>query len=190
MIGFKKYSAAKKSAREKVSAPTIPVRIPPKQTNSAQNKSRFWKPEYQKFRVRSGIKTFRDLEVYQQSNQLSAEIFQFKLPPKAKNRRNLTVEIDKLQTWTKQIPRLIAESYGDKFGNLSQSLGKLETAAQLISGIIAKIDFLLASLEHSDSKELLLQWLKKYQIQRVRILNLKRAWGRIFRKGSKNYLMG
>jgi hypothetical protein len=142
----------------------------------------FWKPEYKKFRVRSGIRTFRDLEVYQQTTQLSAEIFAFTLPPKVKNRKNLNLEIVKLQDWSRQIPRLIAESYGDKFGNLSQSLGKLETAAQLISGIIAKIDFLLASLEHSDSKEILLQWLKKYQSQRVRILNLKRAWGKVFRK--------
>jgi|GEM_PF-728985 len=188
MIGFKKYPATKKvhsgdsRKRTPVCDSTIPAKIPHKQTNLTQNKSRFWKPEYQKFRVRSGIKTFRDLEVYQQSTQLSAEIFQFKLPPKTKNRLNLNLEIAQLQDSSRQIPRLIAESYGDKFGNSALALGKLETSAQLISGIITKIDFLLASLDHSASKEMLLQWLKKYQIQRVRILNLKRAWERIFRK--------
>ena len=38
------------------------------------------KQEYRKFRVKSPIKTFRDLEVYKNTTFLIAEIFQIKIP--------------------------------------------------------------------------------------------------------------
>lgn len=57
---------------------------------------------------------------------------------------------------------------------------------QIISDIIAKIDFLVAALntgegsrEESDE---LTEILKKYQRQRTKILNLKNAWDRLFGK--------
>ena len=39
---------------------------------------------YNKFRVRTPVKTFRDLEVYQESTKLAAQIFNLKLPTKYK----------------------------------------------------------------------------------------------------------
>lgn len=62
-----------------------------KYQKSYKNKSarkRTWAPEYKKFRVKSPIKTFRDLEVYRQTTQLSAQIFQLELPKTMKNRKN------------------------------------------------------------------------------------------------------
>ena len=60
----------------------------------ANKSSAKWKPEYKKFRVKSSIKSFRDLEVYKQTTQLSVEIFQFELPETIKNRKKLTAEIE------------------------------------------------------------------------------------------------
>ncbi|MBI4647518.1 MAG: hypothetical protein HY738_13250 [Bacteroidia bacterium] len=141
-----------------------------------------WRPEYKKFRVKSSIKSFRDLEVYKQTTQLCVEIFQFELPETIKNRKKLTSEIEIMYELAKNIPRLIAESYGDKFNDLNGSLQKLEKAMQIISDIITKVDFLVASVDSQEVKETLNKILKKYQTQRVKIFNLKRAWDRVFNK--------
>jgi len=38
------------------------------------------KQEYKKYRVKSAIKSFRNLEVYKKTTELSAELFQMELP--------------------------------------------------------------------------------------------------------------
>ena len=38
------------------------------------------KLEYQKFRVRTPIRTFRDLDVYKDTTRLAADIFNLKIP--------------------------------------------------------------------------------------------------------------
>lgn len=139
-----------------------------------------WNPEYRKFRVKSTIKTFRDLEVYKQTTWLSAEIFKLKLPSKLQNRKRIKEEIDNLYGISKQVPRLIAESYGDKFDSFSGAMQKLERAMRMISVIIAKLDFLTASTDNVQIKDEFNGFLKKYQYQRVKILNLKKAWIRVF----------
>jgi hypothetical protein len=141
------------------------------------------KQEYRKFRVKSPIKTFRDLEVYKNTTFLIAEIFQIKIPESAKV---LEKEFEILKEIAKPIPRLIAESYGDKFPNIKLSLNKLERAMQLISDVIAKIDFLIVSIKEQETKESLIKILRKYQMQRVKILNLQRAWNRLFNKPLDN----
>ncbi|MFH1798844.1 MAG: hypothetical protein ABH844_05900 [Candidatus Omnitrophota bacterium] len=138
--------------------------------------------EYKKFRVRTAIKTFRDLEVYKQTTQLSSEIFQLEISAAEKNETKLMEEAEILYRLSKNIPRLIAESYGDKFSEFDKAMNKLEKTAQLISAVISKIDFLTASVETINTKETLNKFLKKYQIQRVKILNLKKAWIRVFKQ--------
>ncbi len=139
--------------------------------------------EYKKFRVKSAIKTFRDLEVYKQTTWLSAEIFRLKLPAKLQNKRKIKEEINKLYEISKQVPRLIAESYGDKFDSFGGAMIKLEKAMRMISVIIAKLDFLTASTDNAQIKDECSGFLKKYQYQRVKILNLKKAWIRVFAPG-------
>ena len=83
------------------------------------------KLEYKKYRVKSPIKSFRDFEVYKITTQLAVEIFQIEFPKEAKIYEK---EIDILKDLAKPIPKLIAESYGDRFTSLSLALGKLERA--------------------------------------------------------------
>lgn len=61
-------------------------------------------------------------------------------------------------------------------------IAKLEKAMQLISDTISKIDFLTVAVDdkNKEFKEILDGILKKYQIQRRKILNLKNAWSRVF----------
>ncbi len=132
--------------------------------------------EYQKFRVRTPIRTFRDLDVYKDTTKLAADIFGLKLPVSVKQ---LYTEFELLYGLAKNVPRLIAESYGNKFDDFNLSQAKLEKASEIISGIIAKIDFLIVSCEESDLIAQLADFLKKYQTHRRKILNLKNAWRRV-----------
>lgn|SRR3989338_1868963 len=138
------------------------------------------KMEYKNFRVRSAIKSFRDLEVYKVTMQLSADIFQFDIPFKIKNHKEILEQTVWLKEQAQMVPKMIAQSYGDKFSDLTGALNKLEQCMQLISDLITKIDFLMVLIDHAESRDALYAFLKKYQIQRVKILNLKKAWMRVF----------
>jgi len=145
------------------------------------NKINLFLMEYKKYRVKSIIKTFRDLEVYQSTTSLASEIY--KLEISDGNTKSIEQEKEILIGLSKQIPKLIAESYGDKFSDLMMSLSKLENCMRLISDVIAKIDFLLMIINDKDNKEKLNKILSKYQTQRRKILNLKKSWERVFKNG-------
>ncbi|MCR4327881.1 MAG: hypothetical protein NUV46_04865 [Nanoarchaeota archaeon] len=140
----------------------------------------FGKSEYNKnsFRVRSPVKTFRDLEVYQTTIKLSNLIQSLDF---LKDERNNLREI------SESIPRLIAESYGDKFEDIKMSEKKLDEAIILVVDIITKIDILRERfLEDREKKEMLDKLILKYGYQKVRIFNLKKAWKRVFDKEGEN----
>lgn len=143
------------------------------------------KLEYRSFRVRGHIKSFRDLEIYKQTTLLSSQIFKLNLPPNLINKKRLEEELQILHGISKQIPRLIAESYGNKFTNRLQAYDKLEEAMQYASQVIAKLDFLIAAIDHLDTKQTLVKMLQKYEVQRRKTLNLKRAWERVEKKINK-----
>jgi len=134
-----------------------------------------FKPSYNRsFRVRGIVKTFRDLEVYQTTIQLSNILT---------NLDFLNYEKEELKKISESIPRLIAESYGDKFDSMDISEKKLDEAVKLISNIITKIDLYRAKFcEIKEQKAILDRLLMKYGYQKIKILNLKKAWKRVFGK--------
>ena len=126
------------------------------------------------FRVRSPVKTFRDLEVYQTTIKLSNILLGLNFLDEEKN------EIKKI---SEDIPKLIAESYGNKFDSFEIAEKKLDESITLITNIITKLDILKEkSFELKDEKALLDNLITKYGYQKMRILNLKRAWKRVFGK--------
>ena len=137
--------------------------------------------QYKKIRVRTPVRTFRDLEVYQQAIKLSADVFNLKLPAKFKDPA-ICGEVDKLKEISKIVPKMIVESYDDKFSNFSLAEKKLEKAIKAINLIIAKLDFLNAFVEDEKWREELLGILKRYERVKIRTLNLKKAWTRVFKK--------
>ncbi len=141
----------------------------------------YQKQEYNKYRVRTSVKSFRDLEVYRQTTLLCSEIFKF-IPEikKIKKDKCLLDEFKILYSLSKLIPKLIAESYGDRFSSNELAFSKLEQAMRIIANIITKIDFITATIENNDIKEALNKILSKYQKQRVKINNLRRAWTRVY----------
>ena len=143
---------------------------------------------YQNFRVKSPVKTFRDLEVYQQTTKLSADIFVLKIPAKRKNDKDVLDEIGKLKEISKQIPRLIVEAYGDKFTDLELAGKKMEKSAYFTNMVVAKLDFLNALIDDEKFRTDASDILKRYQRVKLRIINLKRAWNRVFRVANGKYL--
>jgi hypothetical protein len=141
----------------------------------------YQKQEYQKYRVKSPIKSFRDLEVYRQATLLSSEIFKF-IPDikKKKKDKYLLEEFEILYSLSKLVPKLTAESYGDRFSDKELAFAKLEQTMRVIANIVAKIDFIVEVMEDKEIKESLNKILAKYQRQRVKINNLRRAWLRVY----------
>ncbi|MFH1402538.1 MAG: hypothetical protein ABIG87_02865 [Patescibacteria group bacterium] len=147
------------------------------------------------FRVRGPIKSFRDLDVYTKTTSLSAEIFLLK----SLENFDFVEELQILKTLAKQVPKMIAESYGNRFDNFSLATRKLEKTAEMITAVISKIDFLISVLDNTKVeqvaeqveqteqeiatlakfKEKISRILKDYSINRAKVLNLKKAWIRI-----------
>jgi len=142
------------------------------------------------FKVRGPIKSFRDLDVYNKSTALSADIFTLQVPQGL----GLIEEIELLKNISKHIPKMIAESYGNRFDNFSVAERKLEKTAEVITAVISKIDFIISIIkkikekEISDTEEVvefekkINQLLRDYSTNRAKVLNLKRSWVRLNEK--------
>lgn len=137
------------------------------------------KLEYKNYKVRTAVKSFRDLEVYQKTISLSSEIFnvceKIRRSKKALSQR-LLEEFETLYKFSKNVPRLIAESYGDRFSDFTKGIVKMEETMRIVSNIVTKIDCLVLLVDSEEITESLNKAREKYQKQRVKINNLKRAW--------------
>lgn len=130
------------------------------------------------FRVKSAIRSFRDLEVYQKTVELATDAHNLVFPEHYKT--TTASSHAKLIENAEKVPKFIAESYGDKFENIALSLQKLERAQRIIADIITQIDILRSLLANDAGKEALDKLLIKYQGQKRKILNLQRAWRKVF----------
>lgn len=139
---------------------------------------------YQKFRVKTPVKTFRDLEVYQEAVKLSAQIFNLKLPAKHQS-EELEQELKTLKENSKLIIKLLVESYGDKFSSMKEASKKMELVLTSCNMIVAKLDFFNALVEEQEWRDQLSEMLKKFQRLKIKTLNLKRAWERVFHNNKK-----
>ena len=108
-------------------------------------------------RVKSMVRSFRDLEVYQKSIQLAIKMAPF--------------------GDSKEIPKTIARAYGLKFEDKELAIQEMGKALILASETIATID-LAREEAKGPEKEQLDSLLTKYQRLRTKILNLKRAWSK------------
>jgi len=141
--------------------------------NYKYNKYNPNKADYSKFRVRSIIKSFRDLEVYQKTITLSEQIINLEFLSEQ--------EILEIKLIVENIPKLIAEAYGDRFDSQELAHKKITNAITLTTNIITKIDLLRVKfLENSEKKEVLDKLLTNYLTQKRKILNLRGAWDRVF----------
>ena len=133
--------------------------------------------EYDRYRVKSPVKTFRDLEVYQKTVQLSDEITNLSFL----NKEAFERDNEEIKQIAEKIPRLIAEAYGDRFDSRELGHKKLTEAVTLITNMITKIDlFRERFAQNNEAKEILDKLLSRYQTQKRKVLNLRKAWDRVF----------
>ena len=129
------------------------------------------------YRVKSLIKSFRDLEVYQKTVQLYAEIIALPFL----REKGFENDLEQLREIAENIPKLIAEAYGDKFDSKELAHKKLTKAITFITNVITKIDIFREKFsEEREIKETLDKLLTKYQTQKRKVLNLRKAWDRVF----------
>ncbi|NCN39325.1 MAG: hypothetical protein GW914_02990, partial [Candidatus Aenigmarchaeota archaeon] len=99
----------------------------------------------------------------------------------------LNEEKEEIKKISERIPTLIAESYGDKFDSFEIAEKKLDEAITLVTNLITKIDLLRDKfLENKERKETLDKILTKYSYQKLKVLNLKKAWKRVYGKEGNN----
>ncbi len=134
---------------------------------------------YKKFRVKTPVKSFRDLEVYQEATKLSAQVYNLKIP-KDYQSEEVESELQSLKENSKLITKLIVESYNDKFNSMDMASKKLELVAQASNMVVAKLDFLSNLIEDKEWREQISGMLKRFQRLKMRTLNLKRAWEKVF----------
>ncbi len=133
--------------------------------------------EYNKYRVRSLIKSFRDLEVYQKTIQLSNEITNLSFL----EHDRFQEDIKEIKSIAEKIPRLIAEAYGDRYDSKELAHEKITEAVTLITNAITKIDLFREKFsENIEAKEILDKLLTRYQTQKRKVLNLRKAWSRVY----------
>lgn len=196
--------------------------------------------EYNKFRIKSPVKSFRDLEVYQKTIQLSDEITNLPFLSKEQFQQ----DNQEIKSIAEKIPKLIAEAYGDKFDSKELAHKKLTESITFITNAITKIDLLrqrfiadkvpapaipsskpfpkLSEIDKNpqpdnysnlpraadmspqvtrvqiagagavsaditkEAKETLDNLLTRHQTQKVKVLNLRKAWDRIYTNYPQN----
>lgn len=139
--------------------------------------------DFRSYRVKSPVKSFRDLEVYQKTIQLSDEITNLQFLSKEQFEK----DNEEIKSIAEKIPKLIAEAYGDKFDSKELAHKKLTEAITLITNTITKIDLLRQRFaEDKSNKEILDNLLTRYQTQKVKVLNLRKAWDRVFTDYKQN----
>ena len=138
--------------------------------------------EFRNYRVKSPVKSFRDLEVYQKTIQLSDEITNLPFLKAGFDKDN-----EEVKSIAEKIPKLIAEAYGDKFDSKELANKKLTEAVTLITNAVTKIDLFRERFrEDKSSKEVLDNLLSRYQTQKIKVLNLRKAWDRVFTSYPQN----
>src|SRR3989344_9421309 len=139
--------------------------------------------EFRSYRVKSPVKSFRDLEVYQKTIQLSDEITNLAFL----NKESFQKDNEEVKSIAEKIPKLIAEAYGDKFDSKELANKKLTEAVTLITNAVTKIDLFRERFrEDKSSKEVLDNLLSRYQTQKIKVLNLRKAWDRVFTSYPQN----
>ena len=139
--------------------------------------------EFRSYRVKSPVKSFRDLEVYQKTIQLSDEITNLPFL----NKESFQKDNEEIKQIAEKIPKLIAEAYGDKFDSRELAHKKLTEAVTLITNAVTKIDLFRERFKNNkEEKEILDNLLARYQIQKIKVLNLRKAWDRVFTDYKQN----
>ena len=125
-----------------------------------------------KFSPKRAVRSFRDLEVYQQTLQCSVLISKNVMPILAKEKFPL---VEGMQNCALSIPLFVAESHGMRFSNFELAVATLERAMQGCNKMIVYLEQATGLCEKLDVS-LVEDLSNRYMLVRGKMLRLERSW--------------
>jgi len=128
------------------------------------------------FRVKKPIRSFRDLEVYQRTAKVAAEIMKKLLP--FLQGKDCPVK-EKLVDCCLEIPRLIGKAHSKRFDHPQNSLTLLEDVMSLCNDAVVYLEQIRDIYAEEVDKVICDELIKEYFYSRRKIFNLYKAWKRM-----------
>lgn len=125
------------------------------------------------FSPKKAVRSFRDLEVYQKTIELSVIVSQHMIPPLAKHAYPL---VEGMQNCVLSIPLLIAEAHGMRFSNFDKAVATLEHAMQGCNKAIVYLEQAAKLFPKSIDAAQCEDIAKSYITVRGKMLRLERSW--------------
>ncbi len=126
-----------------------------------------------RFRVRKPVRSFRDLEVYQKALEGAVMVAKNFLPILEKVQYPLKEEMVRTSL---EIPRFIAEAHSRRFDSNIEGIALLEKAMTDCNKMIVYLEQVRDIYPENIERILCEELIKKYMYNRVKILNLSKAW--------------
>lgn len=125
------------------------------------------------FRPKKPIRSFRDLEVYQNSLDSAVVIAKTFLPILEKAQYPLR---DDMIRTSLEIPRIIAEAHSTRFESAVQGIALLEKAMTCCNKMIVYLEQVRGIYPEATDLNLCEDTIKKYSYNRTKIFRLSAAW--------------
>jgi hypothetical protein len=123
--------------------------------------------------VRKPVRSFRDLEVYQKALEGAVMVAKNFLPILEKVQYPLKEEMVRTSL---EIPRFIAEAHSRRFDSNIEGIALLEKAMTDCNKMIVYLEQVRDIYPENIERILCEELIKKYMYNRVKILNLSKAW--------------
>lgn len=125
------------------------------------------------FSPKKAVRSFRDLEVYQKTMELSVVVAQQVLPTLVKQTYPL---VEGMRDCVLSVPLLIAEAHGMRFSNFDKAVATLEHAMQGCNKTIVYLEQAAKLFPKHIDAALCEDLAKNYIIVRGKMLRLERSW--------------
>lgn len=126
-----------------------------------------------KFAPKAPVRTFRDLEVYQKTMEVSVVIFK-NLRPKLNTFKYIFAE--NLVQCSMAIPLHISEAHSLRFGDHKKAILLLETAMAGCNKMIVYLEQVVGVYGNKLDQNLVEDLIKRYSDARGKIFRLEKAW--------------
>lgn len=126
-----------------------------------------------RFIPKRGIHSFRDLEVYQRSSRLSAEIMSKVIPQLKEKQYPLT---EQMMECSLNIPILLTEAHASRFDDKNSSIEILDKSMMNCNKMVAYLEQIKNIFGSGADNVLYDELIKSYLATRSKIFNLFKAW--------------
>lgn len=138
------------------------------------SKKRFYRKS--RFRPKKGIRSFRDLYVYERASKTAVEVRKFTAKLKETEKRADENVISSLEETVSEIPLLLARAHSRRFSNEGMEI--LDDAMELCNRAVVYLE--QAAEAHDSVEEAVTEeYIARYDMVRRKIFNLFKSWKKI-----------